>query len=268
MTERQQEITERKQREAALRASYEQNRQLAGRLITAQETERARIARQLHDDINQQLATLSIALSSLKRRLPAAASDAHGELARLQQHTINLSEEIRNLSHELHPGVLQHAGLGAALKATCAEFGLQHRIEVNCQTEGNLESVPAEVALCLYRVTQEALHNIAAHAGARHARVRLARVGAMLELAIGDDGQGFDQAEANRGGGLGLLSIDERVRLVRGSLRIDSTPPWGTELGVRVPLQVAGTEVPAWQSWTMGQEIGRAEPVLSRAVNL
>ena len=116
--------------EETLRASYGQIQSLVGRLITAQETERRRIARELHDDINQQLASLSIAFSALKRRLAADAADVHDTLARLQQRTITLAEAIRHLSHELHPGVLQHAGLVAALEAHCAEVGSQHAIEV------------------------------------------------------------------------------------------------------------------------------------------
>ena len=222
--------------EAALRASYEQIQSLVGRLITAQEAERTRIARELHDDINQQLAALSIAFSGLKRRLPADAADVHDALARLQQRTITLVDAIRHLSHELHPGVLQHAGLVAALKDHCAEFGRQHAIEVTLSAAADLDAIPQDIALCLYRVAQEALRNIAAHAGARQAHVALRRTADGLELTIADDGQGFDLTEARRRGGLGLISLDERVRLVGGSLRINTQRQRGTELRVQVPL--------------------------------
>jgi PAS domain S-box-containing protein len=221
--------------EMALRASYEQVQDLAGRLIASQEAERTRIARELHDDISQQLAALSIALSSLKRRLPEDAADAHDELARLQRRTVELSDDIRHLSHELHPGVLQHAGLAAALKAHCAEFRGLHAIEVTVDAE-DLDGIPPAVSLCLYRVAQEALQNVARHADARRARVVLARAADGLELSVSDDGCGFDLAEARRAGGLGLISLDERVRLVRGNVRIDTRPQRGTELRVRVPL--------------------------------
>ena len=213
---------------------------LAGRLITAQETERSRIARDLHDDINQQLASLSIALSSVKRRLQdGEAEGVAEEVARLQQRIVAVTHVTRQLSHELHPGVLEHAGLVAALRGHCAEFGAQHGIDVTFSAAAGINGVPAETALCLYRVTQEALRNIAAHAVAGTARVALTAAGKSLELSILDDGQGFDLAAARRRGGVGLVSLDERVRLVGGSLRIETQPQRGTEVLVSVPLRGA-----------------------------
>ncbi|HEV3115625.1 MAG TPA: sensor histidine kinase, partial [Gemmataceae bacterium] len=229
-------IAERKQTVGALQASHEQIQDLAGRLITAQESERARIARELHDNFSQQLAALSIALSGLRRRLPDSATDTQSEIGRLQQQTIGLSEEVRHLSHELHPGVLQHAGLVAALHGSFEEFGLSHGIAVGFHAEGNLDGLPAEVALCLFRIAQEAQHNIAAHARAHHVQVALRRNGDGLELTVRDDGRGFNPAEARRGDGLGLASMDERARLLRGRILIDSAPERGTTVRVVVPL--------------------------------
>jgi two-component system sensor histidine kinase UhpB len=222
--------------EAALQASNEQVRDLAGRLIAAQEAERTRIARDLHDDVNQRIAALAIALSGLKRRLPETAGDVRDELARLHQRIVELAGTVRHLSHELHPGVLQHAGLTAALEAHCAEFGSQHALGLTFQADDNLGDVPPDAALCLYRVAQEALQNVVQHASARRAHVTLARDADDLELTVTDDGQGFDLEEARRANGLGLISLDERARLVGGSVRIDTRPQWGTELRVRVPL--------------------------------
>ena len=219
------------------RQADDENKSLAGRLITAQEAERTRIARDLHDDINQQLASLSIALSGVKRRLQNG--DGEGvpeEVARLQQRIIDVNNVTRQLSHELHPGVLQHAGLVAALRSHCAQFAAQHGIEVTFSAAG-INGVPDDTALCLYRITQEALRNIATHAGARTAQVALSPSAANLELIIHDDGQGFDLAEARRRGGIGLVSLEERVRLIGGSLQIESQPQRGTELRVLVPLQ-------------------------------
>jgi len=226
-----------RENETALRASYDRIQDLAGRLIRAQETERSRIASDLHDDVNQQLAGLSIALSNIKRRLHAGGDGSvQGELTRLQQRTMDLADVIRNLSHELHPGVLQHVGLAAALKGHCAEFGRQHAIVITLSAADSLDGISHDVALCLYRVTQEALRNIAAHAAARQARVTLRSTGESLELVIADDGLGFDLVEAQRSCGLGLISLDERVRLIGGSLAIDTQPQRGTEVRVQVPL--------------------------------
>ena len=223
--------------EAALQASYKQIQDLAGRLITAQEAERSRIAGELHDDVNQQLAGLSIALSNVKRQLQNGGDGTvQNELTLLQQRTVDLADVICNLSHELHPGVLQHAGLAAALKGHCAEVGRQHAFEVTLSVAEGLDGIPDDVALCLYRVAQEALRNVAAHAGARKAQVTLRSIGEGLELVIADDGQGFDLAEARHQEGLGLISLDERVRLVGGSLTINTEPRRGTEVRVQVPL--------------------------------
>ena len=226
-----------RENETALQASYDRIQDLAGRLITAQEAERSRIASDLHDDVNQQLAGLSIALSNVKQQLQNGGDGTvQNELTLLQQRTVDLADVIRNLSHELHPGVLQHVGLAAALKGHCAEFDRQHAIEVTLSAADGLDGIPDDVALCLYRVAQEALRNVAAHAGARKAQVTLRSTDDGLELVIADDGQGFDLAEARHQEGLGLISLDERVRLVGGSLTINTEPKRGTEVRVQVPL--------------------------------
>jgi signal transduction histidine kinase len=210
---------------------------LAGRLITAQEAERSRIANDLHDDVNQQLAGLSIGLSNVKRQLQNGGDGTvQEEIGRLQQRTIDLADVIRNLSHELHPGVLQHVGLAAALNGHCAEVGRQYPIEVTFSAVDVLDGIPQEVALCLYRVAQEALRNIAAHAAAHKAQVTLRSSDKGLEMVVADDGQGFDLAGAREAGGLGLISLDERVRLIGGSLTINTEPQRGTEVRVQVPL--------------------------------
>ena len=158
------------------------------------------------------------------------------EISRLQQRTIALADVIRGLSHQLHPGVLQHAGLVAALKGHCAEFGKLHAIEVTFSAAEDLNGIPEDVALCVYRAAQEALRNIATHAGASKARVTLNPTEDGLELTIADDGQGFNFTEARGRGGLGLVSLDERVRLVGGNLTIDTEPKRGTTVHARIPL--------------------------------
>jgi signal transduction histidine kinase len=227
---------QRRRAQARLADSVEQVQTLAGRLITAQEEERRRIARELHDGVNQKLSALSIALTRLGHRPPAGAADLTGELARLQERAAGLVEEVRQLSHELHPGVLQHVGLVAALQGYCEEFESEHGLAATFRADEDLGVVPIDRALCLYRATQEALGNVAKHAKARHVRVSVGRDHDDVRLTVADDGCGFDLAEARRRGGLGLISLDERVRLVGGQVTIRTGPQEGTEVRILVPL--------------------------------
>ena len=196
-------------RQRAERAAHESAkdiRDLAGRLMTAQEEERRRIARELHDGVHQDLAALSIALSALEAGLPEGTPpDRRREVARLQGRTVEMAEAIRHLSHELHPGILQYTGLAVALRSHCREFEREHGLDGrHSRRTTTSEPCPSDVALCLYRVTQEALKNAVRHAKASQVRVAVARDGANLVLTIGDDGSGFDLAEARGRGGLGL----------------------------------------------------------------
>jgi PAS domain S-box-containing protein len=237
------DITDRKIAEQAIResevivrASHDEIEDLAGRLIASQEVERARISRDLHDDFSQQIAGLSIALSALKRRSQTAgAGELSGEVSALQQRTRALAENIRNMSHDLHPSALQHSGLVSTLRGHCADVERHYMVTVAFSTEGDIETA-ADVALCLYRVTQEALRNVVTHSGARHAEVRLARVNSHIELTIADDGGGFDIATVSqRRRGLGLVSIRERVRLAGGSVSFVTEARKGTRVRVQVP---------------------------------
>jgi signal transduction histidine kinase len=227
---------QRRRAQARLAESVTQIQTLAGRLITAQEEERRRIARELHDGVNQKLSALSIALTKLGRRPPPRAADLTGELAQLQQRAAGLVEEVRQISHELHPGVLQHVGLVAALRGYCEEFEGERGLAMTFRADEDLGVMPIERALCLYRATQEALGNVAKHAKARHVRVDLARDHDDVRLTVADDGCGFDLTEARSRGGLGLISLDERVRLVGGQVTIRTGPQEGTEVRIQVPL--------------------------------
>jgi two-component system sensor histidine kinase UhpB len=193
--------------------------------------------------VNQDLAALSIALSALEDGLPEGTpADRRREVTRLRGRTVELAAAIRHLSHELHPGILQYTGLAVALRSHCREFEREHGLAVTFRADDDLGTVPSDVALCLYRVTQEALKNAASHAKASKIRVFVQRDGADLALAIGDDGNGFDLAEARGRGGLGLISLDERVRLAGGRLVIDTQPRGGTEIRVVVPLRQGEAE--------------------------
>jgi PAS domain S-box-containing protein len=236
------DITERRraeeairQRQAALRQSHAQVRDLAGRLIRAQEEERRRLARELHDDLSQQLAALAMAVSALQQCAGAATGEGE-RLPGLRQRIDSICGTVRDLSHALHPAVLEHAGLAAALETHSVEFSRRHGIPVALAVDEGLEPLAGDVALCLYRVVQESLHNVAKHSGAAGASVTLARHSGELRLRIEDPGSGFDLENARRQEGLGLVSMEERVHALGGTLRIETRPGAGTRLEVRLPL--------------------------------
>jgi signal transduction histidine kinase/ABC-type uncharacterized transport system substrate-binding protein len=223
-------------KERELRTSYERSRQLAGQLITAQEEERTRIARELHDDVGQRVASLSIGLSGLKRRVQNAERPVQDELSALQKQTMALATDLRNLSHELHPGALEHVGLIEALRGRCEEVSIESQINVRLEVADGWSDVADDIALCLYRVTQEALRNIVKHAQARTAIVSLARLDGLVTMQITDDGHGFEANGSAEHHGLGLLSIGERVRMLGGSFGVQSSRSAGTVATVRLPV--------------------------------
>jgi two-component system sensor histidine kinase UhpB len=231
-------VQELQEERGRLEASNRKISEMFGRLIAAQESERTRIARDLHDDVSQRLAGLSIMMSAVKRRL---AGEPHADLVpalnSMQESASALAEEIRHFSHNLHPALLEHAGLGAALRAYCAEFEKMHGVKVAYSAGADTERVESDTALCLFRIAQEALRNVAKHADARQVELTLTRTPEGLQLLIVDDGRGFDLAGARgAAAGLGLVSIDERARLLRGNVQIDTRPRGGTRLHVRIPM--------------------------------
>ena len=161
-----------REKEASLREAYDRIRYLAHRLILAQEAERTEIARELHDDVNQQLAAMAIGLTIIEGRV-ADRRELGEELARLRSLADGITEKIRSLSHALHPGVLKHAGLSVAVAAHCEAVAAQHQIDVSFDSTGSFENAATDVTLCLYRVVQQALRNVVMHAGAQHVSVRL-----------------------------------------------------------------------------------------------
>jgi PAS domain S-box-containing protein len=230
-----QDITERKQtedtlrlREQALGSSRQEIRSLASRLLTAQEEERRHLARELHDGLNQRLAMLAVDIGMLKKQV------------RLQRLAMNLSDNVRSISHELHPSALEHLGLPSALEAHCAELSKGIGLQVKVTLRNLPEAIPSDVALCLYRVAQECLHNVARHSGVLEAKVALKGTNAGLKLFISDAGVGFDMEKAYKKETLGLISMEERVRLVNGTFSVRSIPEDGTELEVFVPLSKEG----------------------------
>jgi signal transduction histidine kinase len=221
---------------AELRMSYERIRQLAGRVISAEEAIRADISRDLHDDVCQELACMSLAASSLKRSSgDIQDADAQLALAELQQKVVGLVEGVRGLSHNLHPSTLRLVGLASALEAHCIEVEKRHQVRVGFKIEGDLGHVHPDVALSLFRIAQEALRN-AVYGEARRLAVSIARARDHIELTVTDDGRGFDLEAVRRdGSGLGLVSMEERAHVVGGDLQIITRPGQGTTIHVRIP---------------------------------
>jgi len=221
-----------------LHQSHSQIRALLGKLIDAQESERRRISRQLHDDLNQKIASLSMGISQLKRKLPVQETALVVELDQLRENAATLTNDVRTLSHQLHPAVLEHLGLVTALESYISNFNLEEHIEVKLNAEIGAERIPFQVSICLYRVAVEALRNVSRHSGATSAAISLTRSDDMIELQVSDSGKGFDVETFKNGGGLGLISIEERLRLLQGSCEIYSAPGRGTRLVVTVPSGV------------------------------
>ena len=220
------DITERRETEAALR-------DLSGKLIQAQEDERARIAKELHDGVSQTLSLLAVEFDLLARRSPSAEQIP----ARLEDFSAQakaLLGEVHRLSHALHPAKLEQLGLAAAVGGLCRDLQ-GSGVTVQFEAVDVPRALDSEVALCLYRVCQEALQNVVKHAGVNRAVVLLSASGGELHLNIKDDGLGFDLAARAGLGSLGLVSMRERVRLVRGEIEWETQPGYGTVVRARVP---------------------------------
>ena len=223
------DITDRKMSEMSLR-------ELSGRLIHAQEEERTRIARELHDDLSQRIVLLSISLEQFGQGRPGLSSADREQLHNIEQVATEVSSTIHNLSHQLHPYKLDSLGLVPSLRGLCREFSLQHRIQVQFIHQDVPPDIPKNVNLCLFRIAQEGLRNAMKHSGTAEARVELSADRDGIELCISDSGLGFDPETAKRESGLGLVSMRERLRLVSGNLSIESKPSHGTRIRARVPL--------------------------------
>ena len=230
------DITERKQVEEALRLSQDELRALAGRLISAKEEEARRIARELHDEFGQRLAVLNLTAAELAGLLSSQPELAAEKLQVMSREIGSVAKALHDLSRHLHPSVLSQLGLEMALESDCASFSKQHGIAVSFSAESVPELMPAAMALCLYRIAQESLLNISKHAQARTASVALRGSDREIIMVIRDSGRGFDLDAVRGKGGLGLVSMEERVRLVNGSLSVYSKPGEGTQVEVRIPI--------------------------------
>jgi signal transduction histidine kinase len=203
---------------------------LSGKLMDAQESERARISRELHDDIGQRLGLLTVQLNDL---LPGSP-DIPRRVVELQRHASEIAADVQSLSHELHSSKLELLGVATTMKLFCGEFSGQQNVTVDFEAGDVPSGVPTATSLNLFRVLQEALHNSAKHSAARQYAVRLWAADGWIHLVVSDGGVGFDVEAAKRGRGLGLVSMEERLKLVGGHLTIESQPRRGTAIRARV----------------------------------
>ena len=212
-------------------------------MITAQELERSRIARELHDDINQQVAMLAIELQQLESFLPESSLEGRERVQALWKKTHGLSKEIQHLSHQLHSAKLEHLGITAALRGLCEEFSAQHKIKTDFQFREVPPGLNSDISLSLFRVAQESLHNVAKHSSANQVRMELVGSGDKIVLRVSDDGIGFDPAAHRDHDGLGLISMNERIRLVGGTLALSSVLSLGTKVEATIPLSPITTDI-------------------------
>lgn len=221
------DITERKLAEKTMSS-------LSRKLIEAKDQEDTRLARELSDDLSQRMALVTIGLGLFERSVPDLSSQAREQLHSLSEVAAKVSSSIHDLSEHLHPSILDIMGLAPSVKGLCREFSNQHNLQVHFVHNGTLEHVPTDVALCLFRITQEALRNVVKHSGAATAQVELSGHGDQIELCISDSGAGFRPESANAASGLGLTSMQERLRSVGGQLSVESEPSHGTRIRVRI----------------------------------
>lgn len=216
--------------------AHETLRHLSGHLLQAQEQERARIARELHDDINQRLALVAMDLDRVTLNVQLSADELRSSIAEAKKQVFQLASDIHEMSHRLHSSKLNSRGLTAAAEGFCRELMARQDLEIDFCAEGIPKHVPEGISLCLFRVLQEALQNATKHSGIKRFQVSLAGSTDQIILAVRDEGRGFHPGKGLEGSGFGLTSMEERLKLVGGKLHIDARPGRGTTIRASVPL--------------------------------
>ncbi len=210
---------------------------LSGMLITAQETERSRLASEIHDDFSQRLALMALELETAEETISTSPDEAIQQVHNVLNSASEIGADLHTLSHRLHSSTLERLGLVPGITALCKEFAVQQSVEVDLLTEDVPRSVHPDVALCLFRIVQEGLRNLKKHSGAVKAQVRLRKGGDKLHVSVSDEGIGFDLHDLGGKEGLGVRSMEERAYLLGGRFEIHSKPGKGTRIEAVVPLQ-------------------------------
>lgn len=235
------DVSDRKLAEEALSS-------ISRRLIEAHEEERTRIARELHDDINQRIALLAVNLERLKQDLPAGV-ETGGRIDKVHEQLSELGSDVQSLSHRLHSSKLDYLGLGAAAAGFCREFSDRQKVQIDFHAEDVPKRLPQEISLCLFRVLQEGLQNAVKHSRSRQFQVWLRGASDQISLSVSDSGVGFNPDVAfHHGRGLGLTSMKERLKLVGGEFSVDSQLDCGTTIHARVPLGLAAVSANGGES--------------------
>jgi PAS domain S-box-containing protein len=229
------DITERKKAEESLHATHQQVNSLARQLIHAQEEERRRIARELHDDFNQRLAAHAIALSNFRHTVLAGGNANPEKLGKLEDEAVSLSDDIRLIAHELHPAPMEQGGFENTLRSFCGEFGARTKLEIDLDVDVK-RTVPGDVALCCYRVVQESLNNIVKHARATRVQVFVQFVSGSIILLVADNGVGVAEQKLKVASGMGIASMTERIEFLSGEFHIGNRKNGGTLIAVEIPI--------------------------------
>ncbi|NGZ09993.1 MAG: sensor histidine kinase [Nitrospira sp. LK70] len=231
-------------RERQLQQNREELRALAGQLLTAQEEDRRRISRDLHDHINQRLAMLSMDLRQIEKGIFTDHDHLRDEIRRVSECLILISDDVRQMAYRFHPSILDDLGLIKAVRGLVDDFSTHTGIQSTYVHNDPVTALPDEVTICIYRIVQESLSNVARHAQASQVEVEVMCDDETIDLSIRDNGVGFDLKQSDKlGGHLGLLSMKERVRLAQGTLEVESTPGHGTHIRVAIPLTQGGEHV-------------------------
>jgi PAS domain S-box-containing protein len=209
---------------------------VSGQLIEAQEQERSRIARDLHDDICQRLALLSMEIERANRTSNGPLTATKQNLEDIRKHCSEIADDVQTLSHKLHSSTLEYLGVVAAIRAFCGEFSKQHQVNIEFSDRNVPAHLPKDISLCLFRIAQEALHNAVKYSGTSQFSVALCATEKEVQLVVRDEGAGFDFEQAKKSPGLGLVSMQERVNLVHGSFSVESKPGKGTRIFAAVPF--------------------------------
>jgi PAS domain S-box-containing protein len=233
------DITSRKLAEELLEQNHKDLSRLAGRIISVQEEELRRLSRELHDDLTQRLAAFAMNAALIEKQLSPSQSRTVEELKDLRNNLSELADDVHDLARRLHPSILDDLGLVQAVQTESAAFINKTEIDLSLTIQGLADSFPPQVALCLYRVIQEGLQNIAKHSGAKAASITLQGLSNGLRLLIEDKGVGFDPEEERKKAGIGLSSMRERVRLLDGEISFASKPGQGTQIEVFIPTKEA-----------------------------